>query len=161
MQLEIQMALNFVISYMYNKLPRRRVNIFGEELERALKEKFEGHWYPTKPMKGSAYRCLKTGDPIDPVLEKAAREAGMELRENTENLPEDLAVWIDPGEVSYNLTRAEGATTVFLMLCNRIAVAGETTDRDAISNQLRSRKLAGFADSLLADLEARAVIVRP
>ncbi|MCL4150020.1 UNVERIFIED_CONTAM: hypothetical protein GTU68_043900 [Idotea baltica] len=103
MQLEIQMALNFVISYMYNKLPRRRVNIFGEELEKALKEKFEGHWYPNKPMKGSAYRCLKTGDPIDPVLEKAAREAGMELREITENLPEDLAVWVDPGEVSYRI----------------------------------------------------------
>ena len=103
MHLEIQVALNFVISYMYNKLPRRRVNIFGEELEKALKEKFEGHWYPNKPMKGSAYRCLKTGDPIDPVLEKAAQEAGMEIREIKENLPEDLAVWVDPGEVSYRI----------------------------------------------------------
>lgn len=103
MHLEIQVALNFVISYMYNKLPRRRVNIFGEELEKALKEKFEGHWYPDKPMKGSAYRCLKTGDPIDPVLEKAAREAGMEIREIKDNLPEDLAVWVDPGEVSYRI----------------------------------------------------------
>lgn len=88
---------------MYNKLPRRRVNIFGEELEKALKTKFEGHWYPSKPMKGSAFRCIKTGDPIDPVLEKAAREAGMEIREIKENLPEDLAVWVDPGEVSYRI----------------------------------------------------------
>ncbi|XP_063870495.1 LOW QUALITY PROTEIN: protein Tob1-like [Scylla paramamosain] len=103
MHLEIQVALNFVISYMYNKLPRRRVNIFGEELEKALKEKFEGHWYPDKPMKGSAYRCIKAGDPIDPVLEKAAREAGMEIREIKDNLPEDLAVWVDPGEVSYRI----------------------------------------------------------
>ena len=103
MHLEIQVALNFVISYMYNKLPRRRVNIFGEELEKALKAKFEGHWYPSKPMKGSAFRCIKTGDPIDPVLEKAAREAGMEIREIKENLPEDLAVWVDPGEVSYRI----------------------------------------------------------
>ncbi len=46
MQLEIQVALNFIISYLYNKLPRRRVNIFGEELERQLKKKYEGHWYP-------------------------------------------------------------------------------------------------------------------
>lgn len=103
MHLEIQVALNFIISYMYNKLPRRRVNIFGEELEKALKTKFEGHWYPTKPMKGSAFRCIKTGEPIDPVLEKAAREAGMEIREIRENLPEDLAVWVDPGEVSYRI----------------------------------------------------------
>ena len=54
-------------------------------------------------MKGSAFRCIKTGDPIDPVLEKAAREAGMEIREIKENLPEDLAVWVDPGEVSYRI----------------------------------------------------------
>jgi hypothetical protein len=53
MHIEIQVALNFVISYLYNKLPRRRVNIFGEELEKALKQKFQGHWYPDKPFKVS------------------------------------------------------------------------------------------------------------
>lgn len=53
MHIEVQVALNFVISYLYNKLPRRRVNIFGEELEKALKEKFQGHWYPEKPFKVS------------------------------------------------------------------------------------------------------------
>lgn len=51
MHIEVQVALNFVISYLYNKLPRRRVNIFGEELEKALKAKFQGHWYPEKPFK--------------------------------------------------------------------------------------------------------------
>lgn len=51
MHIEVSVALNFVISYLYNKLPRRRVNIFGEELEKALKEKFQGHWYPEKPFK--------------------------------------------------------------------------------------------------------------
>ena len=68
---------------------------------------------------------------------------------------------LDAGEVSYNLTRANGQTTVFLMLCNRIAADGATTDRDAIENQLRSQRLAGFAEALLADLEARATIVTP
>lgn len=51
MHVEIEVALNFIISYLYNKLPRRRVNIFGEELEKALKHKFQGHWYPDKPVK--------------------------------------------------------------------------------------------------------------
>ncbi|XP_026679565.1 protein Tob1-like [Diaphorina citri] len=100
MHVEIQVALNFVISYLYNKLPRRRVNIFGEELEKALKEKFSGHWYPGKPLKGSAFRCLKTGDPIDPVLEIAARESGVAIQDVLENLPSELAVWVDPGEVT-------------------------------------------------------------
>nr|NP_996483.2 transducer of ERBB2, isoform E [Drosophila melanogaster]AAS65384.2 transducer of ERBB2, isoform E [Drosophila melanogaster] len=103
MHIEIQVALNFVISYLYNKLPRRRVNIFGEELEKALRDKFQDHWYPEKPFKGSAYRCLKTGDPIDSVLERAARESGVPIGDILENLPNELSVWIDPGEVSFRI----------------------------------------------------------
>ncbi|XP_034948568.1 protein Tob1-like isoform X2 [Chelonus insularis] len=103
MDIEVQVALNFVISYLYNKLPRRRVNIFGEELEKALKDKFQGHWYPEKPFKGSAFRCLKTGDPVDSVLERAAKESGVPIQDILENLPAELAVWVDPGEVSYRI----------------------------------------------------------
>lgn len=113
MHIEVQVALNFVISYLYNKLPRRRVNIFGEELEKALKEKFEGHWYPDKPFKGSAFRCLKTGDPVDPVLQRAAREAGVPVHDVLENLPAELAVWVDPGEVSYRIGE-KGAVKLLL-----------------------------------------------
>lgn len=104
MHIEVQVALNFVISYLYNKLPRRRVNIFGEELEKALKDKFRGHWYPDRPCRGSAFRCLKTGGPLDPVLERAARESGVPVRDVLEHLPRDLAVWVDPGKHDYLLS---------------------------------------------------------
>lgn len=113
MHIEVQVALNFVISYLYNKLPRRRVNIFGEELEKALKEKFKGHWYPEKPFKGSAFRCLKTGDPVDPVLEKAAKESGVPIQDVLENLPQELAVWVDPGEVSYRIGEKGAVKVLF------------------------------------------------
>lgn len=113
MHIEVQVALNFVISYLYNKLPRRRVNIFGEELEKALKDKFQGHWYPDKPFKGSAFRCLKTGDPIDKVLERAARESGVPIQDILENLPQELAVWVDPGEVSYRIGEKGAVKVLF------------------------------------------------
>ncbi|RZF45571.1 hypothetical protein LSTR_LSTR010972 [Laodelphax striatellus] len=113
MHLEVQVALNFVISYLYNKLPRRRVNIFGEELEKALKEKFVGHWYPDKPFKGSAFRCLKTGDPVDAVLERAAKESGVPVQDILENLPTELAVWVDPGEVSYRIGEKGSVKVLF------------------------------------------------
>lgn len=103
MQLEIQVALNFIISYLYNKLPRRRVNIFGEELERLLKKKYEGHWYPDKPYKGSGYRCIHVGEKVDPVIEQAAKESGLDIDDVRSNLPQDLSVWIDPFEVSYQI----------------------------------------------------------
>ena len=56
MHVEIKVAQNFVLNFLFNKLPRRRVNLFGEELEAALADKFVDHWYPDKPFKGSAFR---------------------------------------------------------------------------------------------------------
>lgn len=52
---------------------------------------------------GSAFRCLKTGEPIDVVLEVAARESGVPIADILENLPAELSVWVDPGEVSYRI----------------------------------------------------------
>ena len=52
---------------------------------------------------GSAFRCLKTGEPMDAVLEIAARESGVPIADILENLPAELSVWIDPGEVSYRI----------------------------------------------------------
>ena len=103
MHVEVKVAQNFVLNFLYNKLPRRRVNLFGEELESALRDKFADHWYPDKPFKGSAFRCLKITDPADPVLNRAARESGNPVPDIVENLPTDLAIWIDPGEVSYRM----------------------------------------------------------
>ncbi|KAJ7984253.1 hypothetical protein DPEC_G00362740 [Dallia pectoralis] len=82
---------------------RRRVNIFGEELERQLKKKYEGHWYPDKPYKGSGYRCIHVGEKVDPVVEQAAKESGLDIGDVRNNLPQDLSVWIDPFEVSYQI----------------------------------------------------------
>lgn len=104
MHLEINVALNFVISYLYNKLPRRRVDLLGTEIENGLKKKFEGHWYPDQPMKGSGYRCVRvSGEKVDPVIIQAATSVGVNLEEMKEYMPQELTLWIDPNEVSYKI----------------------------------------------------------
>ncbi|XP_067671984.1 protein Tob1-like [Haliotis asinina] len=104
MHVETSVALNFVISYLYNKLPRRRVDMFAEELEKGLKKKFEGHWYPDKPFKGSAYRCIRVnGEKVDPVIVMAAFNSGLDIEEVKGYLPAELTLWIDPSEVSYRI----------------------------------------------------------
>lgn len=40
---------------------------------------------------------------MDAVLEIAARESGVPIADILENLPAELSVWIDPGEVSYRI----------------------------------------------------------
>lgn len=77
------------------------------------------------------------------------------------DIPQDVALELarlDTGEVSYNLTRADGQTLMFLMLCGRTNPASEGVDPSAVRNQLRSQRLAGFADALLGDLRSSATI---
>ncbi|XDV12162.1 hypothetical protein PO909_000882 [Leuciscus waleckii] len=114
MHLEVKVALNFIVSYLYNKLPRRRADLFGEELERILVSRFEGHWYPEVPLRGSAFRCLHLGAPRDPVVELAARRSGLDTEEVRANVPPELSIWIDPYEVSYQIGE-KGAIKVLYM----------------------------------------------
>lgn len=80
------------------------------------------------------------------------------------DIPEDIAIELaklDAGEVSTTLTRSNGETLVFLMLCGRTPSLGDggEVDREAIRNQLRTKRLESFANGLIAQLRADAIIV--
>lgn len=114
MHLEVKVALNFIVSYLYNKLPRRRADLFGEELERILVSRFEGHWYPEAPLRGSAFRCIHLGTLRDPVVELAAKRSGLDMEEVRANVPAELSVWIDPYEVSYQIGENGAVKVLYL-----------------------------------------------
>lgn len=69
---------------------------------------------------------------------------------------------LDAGETSTALTRDNGQTALFLMLCGRTvdAAGAPTGDREVIRSELRSQRLASLADGYLAELTADAVITR-
>ncbi|MFU1477080.1 peptidylprolyl isomerase [Roseovarius sp. C7] len=96
-------------------------------------------------------------------------------------IPQDIAYELsklDPGEVSYTLTRSNGQTLVLLMLCGRSqSIADESTDEttadsaegeaaatalsetEMLSRQIGDQRLASYADGYLAQLKAEARIV--
>ncbi|KAH9414508.1 transducer of ERBB2 [Dermatophagoides pteronyssinus] len=119
---EIQVALNFLISFLYNKLPRRRVNQFGEELELILKKRFIDHWYPLEPSKGSAYRCIHCNPQLDSSLfREAAQKSGLNLQDVQQNFPNELSIWIDPGEVSYRINEKGPVNILFSLNKQRLS----------------------------------------
>jgi peptidyl-prolyl cis-trans isomerase SurA len=78
-------------------------------------------------------------------------------------IPQDIAIELsklDPGESSVALTRSNGQTLVFLMLCKRTAVANAEITRDQVTADIRQRKLQGYADQYLERLRADARIIR-
>lgn len=77
-------------------------------------------------------------------------------------IPTDVAYELsklDPGEVSTALTRADGQTLVFLMLCGRTNKIAEDADRDQVTLGLRNKRVANLADGYLAQLRADARII--
>ncbi|MFX4298077.1 MULTISPECIES: peptidylprolyl isomerase [Roseobacteraceae] len=78
-------------------------------------------------------------------------------------IPQDIGfelAKLDPGEVSTTLTRSDGNTLVFLMLCGRTAALNENADREEVALQLRQQILTSYSDSLLQELRADARITR-
>lgn len=79
-------------------------------------------------------------------------------------VPQDIALEIaklDDNESSTNLTTADGQSLVFLMLCGRVTAVAENLSRDEVREQLFQRRVASYADSLLAELRADATIIYP
>lgn len=91
------------------ELSAQQVEVFRNTLGVILMEKFQGHWFPEKPCKGQAYRCIRVNgrERRDPVLEQAAEMCG--LRYENLSLPVELTVWVDPQEVCCRFGEDEGS----------------------------------------------------
>ncbi|XP_075047017.1 protein BTG1-like [Mixophyes fleayi] len=104
MRAELVAGVEFIKTLVnrFHKLDLVMVEVFGEKLAEILCHKYIGHWYPEKPMKGQAYRCIRTNmhDMDESVLE-ARVHSGLRYQELT--LPKEVTVWIDPYEVSCRL----------------------------------------------------------
>ncbi len=98
--------------------------------------------------------AVAQGQPAS-VLDRGTKKPG--------EIPQDIAIELaklDPGEVSTALTRANGNTLVFLMLCKRVAEDKAEVSREAVIGILRQRVLSGYSDQLLETLRADARIDR-
>ncbi|OWU84863.1 peptidylprolyl isomerase [Oceanicola sp. 22II-s10i] len=77
-------------------------------------------------------------------------------------IPTDVAyelAKLDTNEVSTALTRSNGQTLVFLMLCKRNTEAAEGVDREELRAQLQNAKLESYGATLLEQLRAETRIV--
>lgn len=79
-----------------------------------------------------------------------------------DQIPQGIATELaklDPGETSWNLTSSDGSTLLFLMMCARNQPLPEDTDLEALRRQLIGEKLGQYAEVLVSDLRANALII--
>ena len=110
MKTEINAATRFISEFLINaigltgeaKVYRR--NELQHCLMALLLKKFDGHWYPGNSRRGQGYRCIRLEKSIplmDPVVEKALQMTGLTCP--FANWPQEMFVWVDPEEVSYQV----------------------------------------------------------
>lgn len=105
---------------------------------------------------------IDTCDDLYGVAQGQPPEVLQRIQASPSEIPRDIALELaklDLNEVSTALTRNNGQTLLFLMLCTRTRELGEDTSRTDVANALTQQRLAAFAESLLAQLRAEANIV--
>ncbi|CAG2103921.1 unnamed protein product [Medioppia subpectinata] len=106
MRLEVESAANFLSDLLrvHQSCPsaplleRFRLTIIDH-----LVALYVDHWFPDRPNKGSAYRCLRINHKMDPTLAAAGRLCGLNDAVLRMLFPNELTLWIDPQEVSYRI----------------------------------------------------------
>ncbi|PAA65866.1 hypothetical protein BOX15_Mlig004858g2 [Macrostomum lignano] len=101
MHREVSAAVDFIASLLYHRLPRRRVVHLCEQLRQDMLT----HQFSLSEMSG-----LQIEGPRDPLLMRAAQQAGLQPMEVARQLPQDLALWIQPGRVAVRIDKNDHAT---------------------------------------------------
>ncbi|KAE8594231.1 hypothetical protein XENTR_v10019509 [Xenopus tropicalis] len=101
MHREIEAAVTFLVKIL--NLKRRvkpeKLVVLAENMAHLLHKKYQGHWYPDKPERGQAYRCIRINSwqYVDESLLLACAMSGIEYSRLP--LPDEMTIWIDPFEV--------------------------------------------------------------
>lgn len=97
---EITAAADFLTRLVSKSLSQEKVDQFRQNLDDVLTEKFKNHWFPDKPSKGQAFRCIRINENIrhEPALELVCKNMGLEYADLM--LPLELTLWIDPEDVT-------------------------------------------------------------
>lgn len=102
MKEEIAAAVFFVARLVkrYGSLDTEGRERFAAALTSVLFENYKNHWHVNTPSKGQAYRCLRVNHSMlkEPTLLRACERALVSYEEL--GLPQELTVWVDPGDVS-------------------------------------------------------------
>lgn len=105
MKPEIIAAVGFLSKFLRTKglMNDLELQTFSQSLQELLLEHYRHHWFPEKPSRGSAYRCIRINHKIDPLIGQAADRIGLNGQQMFKLLPSELTLWIDPYEVSYRI----------------------------------------------------------
>lgn len=81
-------------------LTDEQIQEFSRKLITVLQTRFRNHWFPERPTRGQAYRCIRINEncSLDTAIATACHDACIAYE--SLHLPVELTLWIDPNEVT-------------------------------------------------------------
>jgi len=135
MRTEISNAVNFLSNLLRARNPSQtQLASFRDALTSRFTTSFTNHWFPERPLRGNAYRCVRiVSNKMDRLVAAAGRDADLSEQYLCTALPQELTVWIDPGEVSYRIGE-DGSVGIIYSVLDSVNANGSTSSDDEIES---------------------------
>lgn len=102
---EIKSAVDFLTNILRSRddVNEAQTYQFNTNLTNLLVHRYQDHWFPEKPFKGSGYRCIRLNHNMDPLILKAGNMCGLDCSFLESSFPPELTIWVDPLDVSFRI----------------------------------------------------------
>lgn len=102
MKREVKSAVDFLTNILRTgDVSQSQTELFNATLVTLLCNRYQNHWFPEKPFKGSGFRCIRLNHNLDPLIVQAGQMSGLDNSVLVSVFPPELTMWVDPREVSY------------------------------------------------------------
>eukprot|EP00039_Didymoeca_costata_P018092 m.332088 g.332088 ORF g.332088 m.332088 type:complete len:213 (-) comp16874_c0_seq1:111-749(-) len=115
---EILSTCEFLKGLLNEPIGKEAARNVTQDLQERLKERFQDHWFPEEPMKGSGFRCIQSfPERVDPILLKALKSCLAKdiMATAINSLPGcgNFTIWIDPYDVSLRVGDQRLVTSLY------------------------------------------------
>ncbi|KAL4226995.1 Protein btg1 [Mactra antiquata] len=102
---EIKSAVDFLTNILRSRgdVNETQTYQFNTTLTNLLLHRYQDHWFPEKPFKGSGYRCIRLNHNMDPLILQAGNMCGLDCAFLESTFPPELTIWVDPLDVSFRI----------------------------------------------------------
>lgn len=102
---EIKSAVDFLTNILRSRenMNETKSAQFNTTLRNLLSTRFQDHWFPQNPNKGSGYRCIRLNHNMDPLILQAGETLGLNCAFLESTFPPELTIWVDPRDVSFRI----------------------------------------------------------
>ena len=149
MKKEIKSAVDFLsnILKVSRTFTEDQLNNFNATLQNLLCLRYESHWFPEKPCKGSGFRCIRINHNMDPVIREAGHFSGISESQLHTLLPKELTMWVDPHDVSYRIGENGSIGVLFESNSNSVQSSNQSSNTQN-DNEVKEQQHANLTQQL-------------